>query len=169
MTKYLDSINLVINILNLSTSLILKDNTYNNFTTEIYKIGFKEEYDNYSTLDVYKAEYDQSQYFKYITDDNITIRVKIFEHNNNMTRLEISIFNQLPILFFLSLGKHIYKEVVNLFTINYGRGLIVKFGRISHIFKNDEIDIGMVYDRQHKMDIITIVIKNIKYRSGLLT
>ena len=66
---------------------------------------------------------------------------------------------------FLLPGKLIYKEAVKLFPVNYGRGRIVKFERISHIFKTNEIDIGIAYDRQHKMDIITIVIKNIKYES----
>jgi hypothetical protein len=165
MANYFDSINLVKNILNLSTSLILKKNTYNNFTTEIYNLGFMEESGNLLTLDTYKAAYDQSQYFIYITDDHITVRINIFGNNNNIIRVEISIYNHVPILMFLSPAKLIYKEAVQLFTMNYGRGQIVKFERISHIFKTNEIDIGMAYDRQHKMDRITIVIKNLIYES----
>ena len=93
------------------------------------------------------------------------IRVKIFGNDNNIIRFEISIYNQVPILVFLSPGKRIYKEAGQLFTMNYGRGQIVKFGRISHIFKNDGIDIGMAYYRQYKTDVITIVIKNLIYES----
>ncbi|MGA8573488.1 MAG: hypothetical protein ACLP7A_11940 [Desulfobaccales bacterium] len=158
----------IIDIVNLSVKSIT-EKTYNDFLKEVRVIGMEEKKDMMNGFHPYTPKYDKLNVFDYYTDKNEHINLDIFGAEKIILEINIIIGIGLPRLSFMSPGKRIYKEIIESFKKIYGDGYSIMYEKRNRTFENSEIKIDIIYsgNRRHKMDIVTVSIRNNKLKTEL--
>jgi len=153
----------IINLVKLTMESMKKKTSYIDLVTEINNYEVKEERDIYDLPGIFEPKNGQSHKFIGYTGDDIMVTINIKEINNNIYRIGLIIIKETKLWGLISPIKDYYDNVVNLLIINYGSCQDMGYTKNSLIFKKDEFEINIFFNREHKMDMVVVLFENKMY------